>query len=256
MCCTQRIAERGGLFHVVFRAYVEYVRDRVGAVPVLIPPAFDAGSRDDLFDLLSGLDGLLLPGSPSNVGVRTSAEGASETAAMGLADPGRDHTAMVLLNLAVELDVPTLGRCRGCQEINVACGGSLEIDVHNLPGRLDHRAKPVDRPRDKYNVVHTIAPREGSLLAAGLSSADITGDIYVNSLHSQAIAQPGRGVEVEANAPDGTVEAIRVAGSGFIYGVQWHIEWGTGGADGIVTELFRTACGERMRSRLRLDSRH
>ncbi len=51
--------------------------------------------------------------------------------------------------------------------------------------------------------------------------------IVVNSLHGQAIDRPAPGLAVEAMAPDGTIEAVRVEGArGFAYGVQWHPEWG------------------------------
>jgi putative glutamine amidotransferase len=51
--------------------------------------------------------------------------------------------------------------------------------------------------------------------------------ILVNSLHGQAIDSPAPGLVVEALAPDGTIEAVRVErANGFAFGVQWHPEWG------------------------------
>jgi putative glutamine amidotransferase len=48
----------------------------------------------------------------------------------------------------------------------------------------------------------------------------------VNSLHGQAIDRLAPGLEVEATAPDGTIEAVRVTGvRGWAFGVQWHPEW-------------------------------
>jgi putative glutamine amidotransferase len=47
----------------------------------------------------------------------------------------------------------------------------------------------------------------------------------VNSLHGQAVLEPGDRVVVEGVAEDGTIEAIRIAGaSAFALGVQWHAE--------------------------------
>jgi gamma-glutamyl-gamma-aminobutyrate hydrolase PuuD len=46
----------------------------------------------------------------------------------------------------------------------------------------------------------------------------------VNSLHHQAIADPGSGVAVEGRAPDGVIEAVSVSGARFALGVQWHPE--------------------------------
>ena len=50
--------------------------------------------------------------------------------------------------------------------------------------------------------------------------------IRVNSLHGQGIDQLAAGLVVEAVAPDGTIEAVRVEGaSSFAIAVQWHPEW-------------------------------
>ena len=41
----------------------------------------------------------------------------------------------------------------------------------------------------------------------------------------QGIDRAAAGLIVEATAPDGLVEAVRVAGQSFAVGVQWHPEW-------------------------------
>ena len=80
----------------------------------------------------------------------------------------------------------------------------------------------VDDPLDKqYAPVHAVTFNPGGILAriAGTPSAQ------VNSLHGQGVARLGRGLKVEAVAPDGLVEAFRHEGPGFLLGVQWHPEW-------------------------------
>jgi putative glutamine amidotransferase len=58
---------------------------------------------------------------------------------------------------------------------------------------------------------------------AEISGAD---SIEINSLHGQAIDQLASGLVVEAVAPDGTIEAVRVEDAkGFAMAVQWHPEW-------------------------------
>lgn len=53
-----------------------------------------------------------------------------------------------------------------------------------------------------------------------------TRTIRVNSLHSQGIDKVGPGLAVEAVAPDGQIEAVRVReAKRFAMGVQWHPEW-------------------------------
>ena len=48
----------------------------------------------------------------------------------------------------------------------------------------------------------------------------------VNSLHSQGIERLGAELTVEARAPDGLIEAFRVADArSFALAVQWHPEW-------------------------------
>ena len=48
----------------------------------------------------------------------------------------------------------------------------------------------------------------------------------MNSLHNQGIDRVAPGLVIEGVAPDGTVEAVRVATArAFAVGVQWHPEY-------------------------------
>ncbi|WP_307838986.1 gamma-glutamyl-gamma-aminobutyrate hydrolase family protein [Deefgea sp. CFH1-16] len=48
----------------------------------------------------------------------------------------------------------------------------------------------------------------------------------VNSLHQQGVKQLGHGLVAEAIAPDGLIEAFRLADApSFNLAVQWHPEW-------------------------------
>jgi len=72
----------------------------------------------------------------------------------------------------------------------------------------------------RYRHKHSVA-LSGQL--AGIVGAT---EIMVNSLHGQAIDCLAPGLVVEATAPDGTIEAVRMdAARGFAHGVQWHPEW-------------------------------
>ena len=67
---------------------------------------------------------------------------------------------------------------------------------------------------------------EGLLAALLPRDAAARGTIAVNSLHNQGIARLAPGLVAEAWAPDGTIEAVRVAdATGFALGVQWHPEY-------------------------------
>ena len=206
--CARMVA--GRLQHATPARYGAALLGGSGAVPVLIPPIGAAA-----LPILDRLDGLLLPGSPSNVEPHHYAA-PDETPDDH--DPARDGTTLPLIREALRRGIPILAICRGIQELNVALGGSLHQRVHTLPARTDHRGQG-DTIEQRYALRHEIAV-EGQL-AALLGHATTT----VNSVHGQAIDRPAPGLVVEARAPDGTIEAVRVEGQAFAIGVQWHPEW-------------------------------
>ena len=70
----------------------------------------------------------------------------------------------------------------------------------------------------------------------------------MNSLHNQGIDRLGAGLVVEGQAPDGVIEAIRVAAApGFAVGVQWHPEYDFE-TDAVSRRIFE-AFGEAVRLR-------
>ncbi len=182
------------------------------AIPVLIPP-----EGSEMLALLDRLDGLMFNGSPSNVAPMRY--GADFDATPDFHDPERDATTLPLIRAALERGMPIICICRGLQELNVALGGTLYQEVHKVPGRMDHRAGEGTREQ-LFAIKHSVT-LSGQI-------ADIIGatEIRVNSLHGQGIDQLAPGLVVEATAPDGTIEAVRVAGAkSFAMAVQWHPEW-------------------------------
>ena len=206
-------------FHAVAEKYIDAIRDASDALPVLLPvlrPPLDVNQ------ILSAIDGLFLPGSPSNVNPGLYG-GTPTSAADELADPQRDQSTLPLIRAAVAQRVPLLAVCRGFQELNVAYGGTLHPLLHTVPGRDDHRADPDGSVADRHAAAHKVAIAPGGKLASILGTAN---EIMVNSLHWQGIDQLAENLSVEATAPDGTIEAVAVSGaSGFTLGVQWHPEW-------------------------------
>ena len=139
-----------------------------------------------------------------------------------LHDPARDATTLPLIRAAVERGVPVLGICRGFQEVNVAFGGSLHQRVHEVPGYLDHRDDERQPLEVQYGPAHDVTLEPNGLLSR-LAGAE---RVRVNSLHWQGIERLGPGLQVEARAPDGLIEAFRVAQApSFALAVQWHPEW-------------------------------
>lgn len=244
--CARYIDDDSDIHHVVFRSYVDYVQGALDAIPFIIPACFGSDDTDELRTLIGRMDGLLLSGSPSNVGLRRRGDVFSIIEVVGMSDPRRDATTMHLLRAAMDENLPILGICRGCQEINVAQGGNLLADVQNQKGRFDHRARPGASLPERYAPVHRLQLLPGSRLAELQNQLTTSAEILVNSLHSQCVSELGDGVVVEALASDGTVEAIRVPGSDFVMGVQWHLEWGRTELDTIITAEFRKSCLHHM----------
>ncbi|MGH7042076.1 MAG: gamma-glutamyl-gamma-aminobutyrate hydrolase family protein, partial [Acetobacteraceae bacterium] len=122
----------GALRHDTPARYAEALFGAAAILALQIPPLGEAQTA-----VLDRLDGLLVPGSPSNVHPDRYGGGASLTPE--LHDAARDATALPLIRAAVARGLPVLAICRGIQELNVALGGTLHQAVQTLPGRLDHR---------------------------------------------------------------------------------------------------------------------
>jgi putative glutamine amidotransferase len=137
-------------------------------------------------------------------------------------DEARDATALPLLRAAIKRGIPVLAICRGFQELNVALGGTLHPQVHEIAGRLDHR-EPREVPREQeYAPAHAVRIMPGGLLAR-LSGQE---QALVNSLHHQGVDRLAPPLAVDAVAPDGQIEAVSMPNApGFLLGVQWHPEW-------------------------------
>ncbi|HYC03023.1 MAG TPA: gamma-glutamyl-gamma-aminobutyrate hydrolase family protein [Azospirillaceae bacterium] len=203
-------------FHVAGDKYIRAVSEGAGALPMIVPAL---GDWYDPEALVARLDGLLFTGSPSNVHP-THYQGAP-SAEGTLHDRERDATTLPLLKAAIAADLPVLCICRGFQELNVALGGTLHQRVQELPGMMDHR-EDYDAPVEtQYAPVHAVSLTPGGRLARITGRTQLT----VNSLHQQGIDRLAPGLVVEATAPDGLIEAVRVEKSSFALGFQWHPEW-------------------------------
>lgn len=213
--CCRRQPDQHAL-HQVGEKYILAGLEASGCLPALIPAL---GDRMDLDDLISRFDGLLLTGSPSNV--EPHHYDGPPPPPDNLTDPDRDATTLPLIRAAIAAGVPVLGICRGHQELNVALGGSLHQEVQEVPGRMDHRSDKTGSAAHKYRLVHPVALTPGGLFHR-LAGAET---IQVNSLHGQGIDRPAKNLVIEALAPDGQIEGVRLEGADFVVGVQWHPEW-------------------------------
>jgi putative glutamine amidotransferase len=133
--------------------------------------------------------------------------------AMVKADPARDQLEIDWIQRAIKRRIPLLGICRGAQLINVVLGGTLYQDIRPM------RKHTYNRPG--------LLPTKQILLESTSQMARICGKTHlrVNSLHHQAIKDPGSGVRVVGRDLDQIVQAVECSAERAIIGVQWHPEY-------------------------------
>jgi putative glutamine amidotransferase len=216
LICDRRMVETQ-YAHLVLEPYVTAVREGADAAPLLLPVLDPPLDHDDI---LGAVDGLLFPGSPSNVAPHFY--GGAPAREPRCEDIHRDRLALPLLQTAAARGVPVLAICRGVQELNVALGGTLFQHIQDVPGRINHRESTTAPLAVQYGPAHDITLVEGGLLANLAGARRFT----VNSLHGQGIDRLAPSLRIEATAPDGQIEAVSaIAPKGFLLGVQWHPEW-------------------------------
>jgi putative glutamine amidotransferase len=209
---TMRIELETDRFYLS-RHYSEAV-EAAGGVPVhlsLIP------RREYISSVMSGLDGILLPGSDSDIDPLHF--GREPHPALGSVHPIKDETDLLALEEIEERAVPLFAICFGMQILNVHRGGTLIQDIASeMPNAINHQQGV---PRDRAS--HAVRLMQGSSLA-GLQKGDRA---LVNSHHHQAVETVGRNLLATAWTSDGLVEAIEdTRQDRFVVGVQWHPELG------------------------------
>ena len=203
-------AETGRPIYANNRAYVHAV-ETAGGLPILIPMINDVNI---LTALLSRLDGLLLSGG---IDIHPSHYGEEVHPLTKDFNIELDEFEITLASWAIQQDIPVLGVCRGMQLINVVLGGTLYQDIDDqYPDSIAHS----NRHLPQTHLAHHIFVEPGSRMEKILGA----GDVWVNSLHLQAIIDPGKGVRITGRAPDGVAELLDVTGNRFVMAVQSHPE--------------------------------
>jgi putative glutamine amidotransferase len=171
-------------------------------------------------DVAPRLDGLLLTGTPSNLDPKRYGEIIDD--APGPFDPGRDEMTAHLIEAMLDLGKPVFGICRGFQELNVAFGGTLRRDMADNPQLIAHHAPSEKSFVEYFEHLHPVNLVDGGVLQRAYQRDDLD----VVSVHYQGVDKLGKGLTVEATAPDGVVEAFSADINGApILAVQWHPEW-------------------------------
>jgi putative glutamine amidotransferase len=217
------------------RAYFDAL-EAASATVIPIPIVRDVDRSRFLYGLL---DGLVLPGGADIEPHRYGAV-ARQDCHLTLM-PELDEVELTLAKWALADDLPLLAICRGIQVLNVACGGTLwqDLQVEGATREAHDR-----HPRDL--LVHGLDIEPGTMLARAAGATRI----QVNSLHHQAIREPGKGLRVVARSPDGLIEGVEASGHRFAIGIQCHPEelssketWAASLFDGLVgaANQFRVA---------------
>lgn len=190
----------------ISRNYTEAVR-RGGHVPIILPYTRD---RNTCRAMLVRVDLILLCGGGD---IAACHFGEEQSPLSGQPNDERDNFELLLVSVALEMNKPVVGICRGLQLINVALGGTLWQDITNQ-SEVVHQ-----RPDKQWEGVHDVVIEEGSRLHEVMGETHL----WVNSTHHQAIRVLGRNLRAVAWADDGTIEAIE-SDRWPLAAVQWHPE--------------------------------
>lgn len=203
------IGRKGQWWQMLAQDYIAAVQT-VGGVPVMLPVLSDG---DDWTEYSRFLDGIIFSGgcdmSPLNYG-----ETMDRT--VGTVVRERDRQELELMKtLLAESDMPVFGICRGCQLLNVACGGTLVQDMEI--GKTGNHFFP---EQEMQVPTHMIVTQEETLIRS-----IVGGSAPVNSYHHQCVGKCAPTLRVTATDEREVPECLEMPGrAGFTLGVQWHPE--------------------------------
>lgn len=189
-----------GAFYKINSAYCNAIA-LAGGIPIILPY-----NRPEVSMLCPQLHGLLLSGGGDIHSHYFRQELHPEASDISLP---RDAFEISICDMALGLDMPILGICRGIQILNSTIGGDILQDINNH-----------SHPNEREKPVHSVSIKPGSLLHSIMGSASTR----VNSIHHQAVYRLGEGLQASAMSPEGIIEAIEHTHKRFVMGVQWHPE--------------------------------
>jgi putative glutamine amidotransferase len=187
--------------------YFDAIELAGGSPVVLAPCQTDRALRD----ALEPLGGLVVSGGPDTPPVRYGQEPHPKTNPV---HPRRDEFDFRCLGMAIEMGLPVLAICYGCQLLNIHFGGTLIQDLPSLrPSEEKHSAT-------EGRVFHEARILPGTKLAGILGVEQLE----VNSSHHQAVEKLGKGLRIAARSMTGVIEGIETTDDRFVLGTQWHPE--------------------------------
>lgn len=196
-----------------------------GGIPYMIPVTDNV---EVLRQIVSRLDGIVFTGGED---IQPHYYGDVPHEKLEEVSPARDTFELMLMKMATDRNIPTLGICRGLQLMNIAFGGTLYQDLPTQhPSTVNHRQeKPGTIP------THTVTVVKGSKLAEILEQEEL----HVNTFHHQAIKQLAPEFKAVAWSPDSVIEAIEAYPVRPIMCVQFHPEIFTAAGDTTLSKLFK-----------------
>ena len=141
-----------------------------------------------------------------------------------------DEFNLIATKIALELNKPILGICRGAQVLNICLGGTIYQDISYTNKNFVKHSQNA-----KGNIkTHSVEIVNSELLEPILGK-----EIAVNSFHHQSVKDLGKGLKATAYSKDGIIEAIEKEDAKFVVGIQWHPELLVDNCDKMLN-LFKT----------------
>ena len=175
-----------------------------GGIPVILPP------DDRMPDVIHALDGLVISGGPD---IDPSMYGAELDPNTLDTYPLQDQREKLLIEAAIETDLPILGICRGMQMMCVVEGGHMHQHLPNTNGYESHGS---------WN--GGVSDHHVELVPGTLVHSELGPKVSVNSTHHQGVENAGSLVVTGRASHDGLIEAVEKPSHRFFHGVQWHPE--------------------------------
>ncbi len=211
---TMRLEQATGRFYLG-RDYSKAL-ENFGAIPLhigLIP------NKENIRECVKTLDGILLPGSDSDVDPLNYNE--QPLPGLGNVIQEKDETDFLVLEAAEEFNLPVFAICFGMQSLNVFRGGTLFQDIES---QVEHPIKHQQGMPLNRNSHNLTVSGKGILNDITKTIFD-SNQIIVNSHHHQSVKTPGENLKITARAKDDVIECIEdIRENRFIIGVQWHPE--------------------------------
>lgn len=196
---------------------------RAGGLPVPLPHEPELAA-----EYLARLDGLLITGGAFDVD--PSLFGASTRHVTVKTKDRRTAFEYAVTRGAIEADKSVLGICGGQQLMNVVLGGTL---IQHIPDEV-RNPLPHEQPNPRTEAGHNVKIVAGTLLHRVVKELELP----VNSAHHQAVKDVGKGIVVNAVAPDGVIEGIEDPRRRFVIGVEWHPEYSISPGDDRIFDAF------------------